>query len=119
LIGGVWDSYLVLSGWLTYSAGMFSTNIAPYWILAMWVLFSTTLNVSLRWMKKQLIIAAFLGGLAGPLAYYAGFKLGAVVMEDPLMSSLVIGAGWFFIMPLLMLITRKHDGFKLTTTAGA
>ena len=33
LIGGLWDSYLVASGWLTYQTGMFSTYIAPYWIL--------------------------------------------------------------------------------------
>ena len=119
LIGGVWDSYLVASGWLIYPTGMFSAYVAPYWILAMWVLFLTTLNVSLRWMKNQLILSACLGGLAGPLAYYAGFKLDAVVMNDPLMTSLIIGIGWFFIMPVLMLITRKHDGYKLTATAGA
>lgn len=118
-IGGIWDSYMVISGWLVYNQGMFHSLVAPYWILAMWLLFATTLNVSMRWIKGQLILSAVLGGVAGPLAYYAGYRLDAVQMFDPLFSSLVIGVGWFFIMPLLVLVARQHDGFSKSQPAEA
>jgi len=111
LIGGIWDSIMVLAGLMIFPSGMFASFLAPYWILALWILFATTLNVSFRWMKNRYLLAACLGGLAGPLAYFAGFKLDAVSMNEPLVSSLIIGVGWFFIMPLLMWVSMRFDGF--------
>ena len=51
LIGAAFDSLLVTTGWVTYSSGQFSSFVAPYWIITMWMLFATTLNVSMRWMR--------------------------------------------------------------------
>ena len=118
LIGGVWDSLMVSFGWLSFDIGMFNSYLAPYWILAMWMLFASTLNVSLRWMKQRYVVAALLGLLAGPLAYYAGSRLGAVSMPDPLAASLVIGLGWFIIMPLLMLLSNHLDGYAESARVG-
>ncbi len=119
LVGGIWDSLMVVTGQLVYQSGMFSSNLAPYWILAMWLLFATTLNISLRWMKNRLVIAAILGAIFGPVAYYAGSILGAVSMADPLISSLIIGMGWFIIMPILMGISNYLDGFQYSLEEGA
>lgn len=111
LIGGLWDSFMVASGLLVYEVGMFNNNLAPYWILSMWVLFATTLNVSLSWMKSRYFLAALLGAVAGPFAYFAGSKLGAVIMPDTIVSSLVIALGWALIMPWLMLLSDHFDGY--------
>jgi hypothetical protein len=51
LIGAAFDSMLVAMAWVTYPAGLFSSFMAPYWIITMWMLFATTLNVSMRWMR--------------------------------------------------------------------
>ena len=50
-LGLVFDSMLVWQGWLQYSSGIVLRNVAPYWIVSLWGLFATLLNVSLRWMR--------------------------------------------------------------------
>jgi hypothetical protein len=47
-LGAVFDSLLVMLGWLRYPSGMLAPWLAPYWIVAMWALFATTLNISFR-----------------------------------------------------------------------
>jgi hypothetical protein len=80
------------------------------WLLALWVNFATTLNVSLRSIARRPLIAALLGMLGGPLAYLAGQKLGALQFGLPLPASLaVIGVGWAFILPGLYSFSRMLD----------
>jgi hypothetical protein len=72
LIGAAFDSMLVAAGWVTYKAGLFSNYFAPYWIIAMWMLFATTLNVSMRWLRGKPKLAAIFGFFGGPASYLAG-----------------------------------------------
>ncbi|ADE13504.1 conserved hypothetical protein [Nitrosococcus halophilus Nc 4] len=67
VIGTVWDSFLVTMGWLHYPSGTFMVGMAPHWIIALWMLFACTLNVSLRWLKGRWWLATASGALAGPL----------------------------------------------------
>jgi hypothetical protein len=113
VLGTLWDSLLVSMGWLNYSSGMLMTYLAPYWIIAMWALFSTTLNVSLKWMKGRLLMAAVFGAVGGPMAYYAGYKLGAVAVPDIAVAMLALGIGWAVMMPLLMFLSDRFNGFEL------
>ena len=57
-IGLVWDSVMVAAGWLSYPNGTFVAGLAPYWILSLWMLFATTLNVTFRWLQTRLPLAA-------------------------------------------------------------
>ena len=50
-IGAAFDSVLAATGLLVYSSGVLFAGTAPYWIVAMWALFATTLNVSMGWMR--------------------------------------------------------------------
>ena len=109
-IGAVWDSLLVAAGWLQYPSGTLISGTAPHWIIAMWALFATTLNVSLRWLKHRPITAAILGAVAGPAAYFAGYKLGGVQFPDMTTALLVLAGGWAVLMPLLMLLSNRFDG---------
>jgi len=111
LIGAAWDSLLVWMQLLTYTSGMWSPVLAPYWILALWALFATTLNVSLRWMKDRWLIATIAGAIAGPLAYYGGFKLGAVNFIDMENALLLLGIGWAVFTPLLFVLAHRFDGY--------
>ena len=116
-IGSVWDSYLVWRGWLEYPSGTLIPDTAPHWILAMWGVFATTLNVSLRWLKQRWLIAVLSGAIAGPLAYYAGARLGGVVFTDQTTALIALGLGWAVLMPLLMGLSQRLDGFPDLTTA--
>jgi len=111
-IGAVWDSLLVYAGWLTYPSGILVDGTAPHWIVAMWLLFATTLNVSLRFLKQRLLLAAALGAIGGPLAYFAGYKLGGVQIADFPVAMTALAAGWCVFMPLLMRLSERLDGFS-------
>ena len=108
LIGLVWDSILVSAGWINYHSGIMVTFLAPYWIVLMWALFATTLNSSLAWLKDKLIVAALFGAIAGPLAYYAGGKLGAVIFTNELVALIALSIGWAIFTPLLLMLTSLN-----------
>jgi hypothetical protein len=112
-IGFVWDSALVMLGWIAYPNGALIAGTAPIWIVAMWVVFSTTLNVSLAWLKRSLPLAVVFGAVGGPIAYVAGEKLGglAFVQQTPALIALAIG--WAAITPLLLRIADRFDGYKI------
>ncbi|MBK5966017.1 hypothetical protein CCR95_18520 [Thiocystis minor] len=109
LLGAVWDSLLVRFGFLDYPSGMLLPWLAPVWIIAMWIAFATTLNVSLGWLKDRWFLATVLGAVGGPLAYYAGHKLGGVQFPDLFVGMAVLAGGWSFLMPLSAWIAKKID----------
>ncbi|NND61542.1 MAG: DUF2878 domain-containing protein, partial [Gammaproteobacteria bacterium] len=53
VIGLSWDSLLAATGLMVYPSGQIAPGLAPYWIVAMWVLFATGLNVALAWLKGR------------------------------------------------------------------
>jgi hypothetical protein len=111
VIGAVWDSLLVWAGLLSYANGVIHAALAPHWIVAMWALFATTLNLSLRWLKGRWVLATIFGAIGGPMAYYAGFRLGAVGMADMTNAMLALAIGWAGLMPLLMWLSQRFNGF--------
>jgi hypothetical protein len=110
LIGAGFDSMLVAAGWVTYKAGLFSAYFAPYWIITMWILFGTTLNVSMRWLRGKPKLAAFFGFYGGPASYIAGQQLGGIVLTNQVASLLALAIGWAVMMPILMWLSENLDG---------
>ncbi len=111
-IGTLWESLLVALGLTWYPHGTLVDGTAPYWIVAMWMLFATTLNVSMRWMRGRLWLAALAGAVFGPLAFYAGSRLGGVGFPDFGEAMIALALGWAALMPLLMLLARRFDGLR-------
>jgi len=100
LIGSAWDSVMTSTGILVFDAGMIASFLAPGWIIAMWLMFATTLNVSFRWLFGRYWLAMLLGAICGPLTYQAGAAMDAVVIPDNLLANSVIALGWALLMPL-------------------
>ncbi len=113
LLGLVFDQALVSSQLIQYQAHGWSEAIVPAWILALWLTFATLLNVSLRWMRNQLTIAALFGFIGGPLAYYAAQSLGAITITNNT-AYWVLAIGWAIVTPVLMLVAKRYDGFHVT-----
>ena len=109
-MGLVWESVLVFFGLLEYSSGNWAPGLAPYWIVAMWVLFATTINVGMRWLRRNHATAVIAGAVGGPLAFFAGASTGAVELVSPAISLIAIGAGWAMLLPLLVQIAIRLDG---------
>lgn len=111
-LGTAWDSGLMIAGLFTFHNGVVVSGLVPVWIIAMWVLFATTLNVSMTWMKGRYLLAALFGAIGGPAAYYAGHRLGAVDFNDTSMTMIAVAVGWSVIMPTLMLLTTRFNGYQ-------
>ena len=110
LIGALFDSLLVAAGWVSYRAGQFHEYLAPYWIITMWMLFGTTLNVSLRWLRGRMRLASLFGLVGGPAAYLAGQQLGGIVLTDQLAALTALAVGWAALMPALLSLAGMFDG---------
>lgn len=111
VVGAWFDSILAATGWVSYPSGQFDPNVAPYWIVAMWMLFATTLNRSMSWLKGRLPLAAAMGAIAGPMSYYAGSRLGGIVFESPLAATIALSVGWGLIMPVVVMLAERLNGF--------
>lgn len=112
VIGGVFDSAVAAAGLLRYADGQFDPRLAPHWIVALWALFATTLNVSLRWLKGRWWIAALLGAVAAPLSYAGGVRMGAAEFGNAPLALCALGLGWAVLMPLLMRLSMRFDGMQ-------
>jgi len=112
MLGTFWDSALMVAGLFEFSNGVLVSWLVPSWMIAMWALFATTLNVSLKWLKDRYVLAAVFGAIGGPVAYYAGHRIGAVDFSNTLNSMIAVGAGWAMIMPGLMLMTKHFNGYQ-------
>lgn len=111
VIGLVWDSALVALGLMSYPAGNFAAGLAPYWIVAMWALFATSLNLSMAWLKGRPWLAVPFGAVGGPLAYLAGERLGGLQMPDPVLALGVQALGWAVLLPMLTHLAARLNGF--------
>lgn len=110
LIGLAFDSLLIATGWISFSgpelaregvqaAGAF---LPPLWMTALWANFATTLNLSLASLQTRPWLAALLGLVGGPLAYWGGAGLGAMTFVAPLPALITLALGWALLTPLLL-----------------
>ena len=83
----------------------------------MWVLFATTLNLSLSFLKGRPLVAAAMGFVAGTLAYLGGAKLGGITFIDQTSALIALAVGWAVIMPLLTLLAERFNGVAPTQPA--
>jgi hypothetical protein len=109
-IGAVADSALVAAGWVSYRSGTLLPGTAPHWIVAMWMLFATTLNVSLVWLRRSPLAGVVLGAVGGPLAYWGGSRLGAMQFAEPAAATVALAFGWAVLTPLLVRLAQRFDG---------
>lgn len=112
ILGTVWDSVLIMAGLFSFNSGVVFPGLAPFWLIAMWALFATTLNVSMKWMKKRYLLAAIFGTVGGPVAYYAGNRLGAVEFSNTSAALMAVALGWSIILPVLMALATRFNGYR-------
>lgn len=108
LCGSLLDSALGFAGLLQFVESPFGPSWAPPWLIALWCFFATTLNGSLRWLVGRDWQAALVGGLFGPLSYFARHQLGAFGLgRHETRSLLVLSLVWALLMPLVLRWTAE------------
>ncbi len=114
--GCVLDSLLGFLGILNFRDGLGPGWFCPPWLLALWLLFATTPELSLRWLKGRSGLAALLGGIFGPLSYCAGQALGAITVGEPLSISVaILAVVWMGVMPLLVRLSPPRGPDSLAS----
>jgi hypothetical protein len=111
LIGTAFETLLVGGGWVRMPQTLLLASLTPLWMVALWAAFATTLNVSLRALRRRYLLSAMLAGIGAPLAYYAGSRMGALQWTNETHALLLIALGWALLTPLLMKSAQRFDGF--------
>lgn len=106
LIGIVADTMLIHLDLMTFKT-QYWTVVSPLWMWVLWAGFMSTINVSLSWLKPYQLLAALLGGIFGPLSYWAGVRMGAGSFGGLYSSPIAIGVMWAAVTPLLMRLSKQ------------
>ena len=106
IIGITVDSSLTFFGIFIFPD---SSLIIPFWLIVLWINFSTTLTLSLSFIGKNKLVAFGLGATALPFNYTVGERLGAVAFGEPyLLSILVLVLVWSVSFPILFIVSDKN-----------
>ena len=105
--GLFWETWVLNLDILRYPSHSELLFWPPSWLIMMWALFATTINLSMGWLKGRWVLALFMGAVFGPLAFIGGEKLGAVVFLDSTQSIVTLSIGWGLLMPLLLWIAER------------
>lgn len=106
VIGFVVDTLCMRNGMFAYAAPVPSPNFAPVWIVTLWMSFALTLNHSLAYMKSHLLLAAMLGALGAPLAYWAASRgwNALFFVAQPALALGVLAIVWAILAPTLFVL---------------
>lgn len=96
ILAGVYDPVRKLMPW----------PLAPVWIIALWVLFTSSFSLSLQALHGRPLLACLLGAVAAPLSYAAGGRMGAAAMNPSFLKSYVaFGVVWGVAVPVLFALS--------------
>jgi len=117
LLGSLLDELITASGLVRYPSAPHAAVI-PFWIVTLWLAFATTLNTSLRWLQKRLLLAAVLGALGAPLAYLSATRLGAVQLPQLWLAVATVSVAWALLLPLLCLMAERFASLPKNVSHG-
>ena len=111
LLGLAMDGVAVALGLLRLpgEVGVASTL---FWFVSLWIGFGTTLSSSLAWLSRSTLLACVFGAVAGPLSYYAGVRLGALVAAESWTAWAWVCAEWAIATPLLLRLANPSAPAK-------
>jgi hypothetical protein len=102
-VGFTLDSLQVGFGVFRFPSGTVLPWLAPPWDVVLWMQFATILPFCFRWLSHRYLLSFVLGLVGGPLAFYAGERIGAVLFLPPrLLHFGVLGVVWALALPLLV-----------------
>jgi len=112
LAGTAVDSAQQAAGTVALPSGHYAAWLCPAWLTVMWAQFATLPCHSLAWFAGRPVTCALLGAAGGPLAFFAGERLGGVTFP----SGRAVGYGvlalvWAAVFPLLMHFAARSGAF--------
>ena len=107
-VGAVAEMLQIAAGTYRFTSGTVIDAMPPPWLLAMWAQFATTFRYSLRPVIMRPARAALFGAAGGPLAFFAGERLGAVTLLPPLTHGLLrLSLSWAIALVIFSAVVRR------------
>lgn len=110
-LGLLVEGFQVWSGtYARFTSGVVVAWMSPPWLLVMWGQFATVCHGSLKRVMLVPWRAVAFGAVGGPIAFWAGERLGAVDLARPLGDGLLrLAATWAIALGLLSLVALRLD----------
>lgn len=110
LLGVVIDSTQQALGLFSFTRHPMWPLWLPLWVFVIWAQFATLFHYALHWLSGRYLLAATLGLLGGPLAYWAGIRMGAAAFgNNPTLTMVVLASVWSVVTPLLCRLSAAID----------
>ena len=109
LIGYLVDSFLLINNFIAFPTHAQLGHLSPLWMVALWISFSTTFRHSMSWLRHKYIFASVFAFIGGPLAYFAGQKIGAINGINTLSSVMAIGIFWALVFPSILYALNYYE----------
>jgi hypothetical protein len=124
LLGFVSDTAQASVGLYAFANTSAAPWLCPPWMVALWMIFATTLNGSMHWLAGRFGLGAALGAVFGPLSYLAGARLGAIELHaNTPLALAAIAVVWAGAMPTLLwlrdALSTSVAGLQLRSPARA
>ncbi len=103
-IGLLLDSIWIWIGLVEFATPLPVAWLAPVWIIVLWLAFALTLNHSMASLQHHPWLAAALGAVGGPLAYYVAVHAwqAASFIAPAWLVYLALTVAWAIVTPLLL-----------------
>jgi hypothetical protein len=109
-IGFVIDTVLALAGVFVFDPRTSNHSwLCPLWLVALWMMFGSTLTASLAWLATRGAIASIVGAIVGPFSYFAAAKMGALAIPGRVAPRVAILAiVWAIVLPALLRFANRR-----------
>ena len=83
-------------------------NIAPLWVISLWMCFGSSISHSFKWVKGNYLLLSILGAVSGPLIYVSATKLEVLYFNYGIYINLIcVSIAWGLFLPLVVYISDK------------
>ena len=102
ITGFTLESILIL-GRVYLPVEQIALPLCPPWMVGLWFNLAMLISLSLGWLKGKHLLAALLGAIAGPLAYWGGDQLHALKVAPFFWQGYFpLALTWALTLPLLL-----------------
>lgn len=109
-LGWSLDTLLMKLGVLEFAPAARLGPGSPLWMAGLWGSFGVTLRHLCGFLKERTWLAAIFGAVGGPLAYFAGMRLGALTVLRDETGWLAVGSEYMLAMVVLVCAWRRIGG---------